>query len=72
MSRLNVVPVRSEDYFPEWKPVGTVQVCFSWAMVREAEHPSSTHTVRKKEFWILINKCGNNLKHENETEGHGL
>ena len=21
-----------------------------------------------KEFWILINKCGNNLKHENEPE----
>ena len=22
----------------------------------------------KKEFWILTNKCGNNLKHENEAE----
>jgi hypothetical protein len=34
------------------------------AMVREAEHPSST--MHKKEFW---NKCGNKLKHENEAEG---
>ena len=24
--------------------------------------------MHKKEFWILTNKCGNNLKHENETE----
>jgi hypothetical protein len=23
----------------------------------------------KKEFWILTNKCGNKLKHENEAEG---
>ena len=23
----------------------------------------------EKEFWILTNKCGNNLKHENEAEG---
>ena len=27
--------------------------------------------MHKKEFWILINKCGNNLKHENEDGGHG-
>ena len=25
--------------------------------------------MHKKEFWILANKCGNNLKHENEAEG---
>ena len=25
--------------------------------------------MHKKEFWILTNKCGNNLKHENEAEG---
>ena len=24
--------------------------------------------MHKKEFWILTNKCGNNLKHENEAE----
>ena len=29
-------------------------------MVREAKN--------KKEFWILTNKCGNNLEHENEAE----
>ena len=23
--------------------------------------------MHKKEFWILTNKCGNNLKHENEA-----
>jgi hypothetical protein len=33
--------------------------------------------IHKKEFWILTNKCGNKLKHENEAEGpikrgHGL
>ena len=22
----------------------------------------------EKEFWILTNRCGNNLKHENETQ----
>ena len=27
--------------------------------------------MRVKEFWILTNKCGNNLKHENEDGGHG-
>ena len=26
------------------------------------------HHMLKKEFWILTNKCGNNLKHENEAE----
>jgi hypothetical protein len=31
---------------------------FSWAMHREAEHPSSTH-VHEKEFFILTNKYGN-------------
>jgi hypothetical protein len=25
--------------------------------------------MHKKEFWILTNKCGNKLKHENEAEG---
>ena len=35
-------------------------------MVREAEHPSTTHA--KNEFWNLTNKCVNNLKHENEAE----
>ena len=25
--------------------------------------------MHKKEFWILTNKCGNNLKHENEAKG---
>jgi hypothetical protein len=25
--------------------------------------------VHKKEFWILTNKCGNKLKHENEAKG---
>ena len=25
--------------------------------------------MHKREFWILINKCGNNVKHENEVEG---
>jgi hypothetical protein len=30
---------------------------FSWAMHREAEHPSSTHA--RKTFLILINKYGN-------------
>jgi hypothetical protein len=29
---------------------------FSWAMHREAEHPSS------KKFWILINKCSHDLE----------
>ena len=24
--------------------------------------------MHKKEFWIFSNKCGNNLKHENEAE----
>ena len=24
--------------------------------------------MHKKEFWILTNECGNNLKHENEAE----
>jgi hypothetical protein len=24
--------------------------------------------MHKKEFWILTNKCGNKLKHENEAE----
>ena len=24
--------------------------------------------MHKKEFWILTNKCGNNLKHKNEAE----
>ena len=24
--------------------------------------------MHKKEFWILTNKCGNNLKYENEAE----
>ena len=24
--------------------------------------------MHKKEFWILTNKCGNNLKHENEAK----
>ena len=24
--------------------------------------------MHEKEFWILTNKCGNNLKHENEAE----
>ena len=24
--------------------------------------------MHKKEFWIFTNKCGNNLKHENEAE----
>ena len=24
--------------------------------------------MHRKEFWILTNKCGNNLKHENEAE----
>ena len=24
--------------------------------------------MHKKEFWILTNKCGNNLEHENEAE----
>ena len=28
-------------------------------MVRKAEHPFLTHA--KKQFWILTNKCGNNL-----------
>jgi hypothetical protein len=27
--------------------------------------------MHKKEFWILTNKCGNNLKHENEVEPRG-
>jgi hypothetical protein len=27
------------------------------------------NTLRKKEFWILTNKCGYKLKHENEAEG---
>jgi hypothetical protein len=34
-------------------------------MVRGTEHPSSTHAQKI----ILINKCGNKLKHENEAEG---
>ena len=34
-------------------------------MVREAEHPSQH--MHKKEFLILTNKCGNNLKQENEA-----
>jgi hypothetical protein len=25
--------------------------------------------MHKKEFWILTNKCGKKLKHENEAEG---
>ena len=25
--------------------------------------------MHKREFWILINKCGNDVKHENEAEG---
>jgi hypothetical protein len=25
--------------------------------------------MHKKEFWILTNKCGNKLKHENEAKG---
>ena len=25
--------------------------------------------MHKKEFWILINKCENKLKHENESKG---
>ena len=25
--------------------------------------------MHKNEFWILTNKCGNKLKHENEAEG---
>jgi hypothetical protein len=25
--------------------------------------------MHKKEFWILTNKCGNKLKHENEADG---
>ena len=37
-------------------------------MVKEAEHPSSTH-MHKREFWILTNKPGNNVRHENEAEG---
>jgi hypothetical protein len=32
--------------------------------------------MHKKSFWILINKCGNKLKHENKAEGpwpfHGV
>jgi hypothetical protein len=39
----------------KWK--GFQVVFFSWAMHREAEHPSSTHAQNK--FWILINKYGN-------------
>jgi hypothetical protein len=35
-------------------------------MHREAEHPSSTHAW--KNFWILINKYGNKLSHENEAQ----
>jgi hypothetical protein len=35
-------------------------------MVRGAEHRSSTHALN--EFWILTNKCGNKLKHENEAK----
>jgi hypothetical protein len=27
--------------------------------------------MHKKEFWILANKCGNKLKHENEAKGPG-
>jgi hypothetical protein len=27
--------------------------------------------MHKKEFWILTNKCGNKLKHENEAKGPG-
>jgi hypothetical protein len=27
--------------------------------------------MHKKEFWILIIKCGNKLKHENEAKGPG-
>jgi hypothetical protein len=38
-------------------------------VVRIAEHPSSTHALKK--FWILINKCGNKLKHENDAKGPG-
>ena len=26
--------------------------------------------MHKKEFWILTNKCGNNLKHENQAGSH--
>jgi hypothetical protein len=41
------------------------------AMHREAEHPSSTHA--RKRNWILINKYGNKLSHEeNEAPGHDL
>ena len=25
--------------------------------------------MHEREFWILTNKCGNNVKHENEAEG---
>jgi hypothetical protein len=27
--------------------------------------------MHKKELWILINKCGNKLKHENDAKGPG-
>ena len=42
---------------PSYSKWNGFQVCFSRAMVGEAEHPS-THA------WIFANKCGNNLKHE--------
>jgi hypothetical protein len=27
--------------------------------------------MNQKKFWILTNKCGNKLQHENEAEGPG-
>jgi hypothetical protein len=39
-----------------------ISIFFSWAMHREAEHPSSTHAnTCMKKFSILTNKCGNKL-----------
>ena len=29
---------------------------------------TSFNICKKKKFWILTNRCGNNLKHENEAE----
>ena len=39
----------------------------SYGLFSEKQNILLQH-MHKKEFWILTNKCGNNLKYENEAE----
>jgi hypothetical protein len=50
----------------------TISCCIisssNWYMRSEKQNILCQH-MHKKEFWVLTNKCGNKLKHENESIG---